>query len=1361
MKHNRWLIILVSILLIINIAIFILIRYGELDLYFKNLVISYIEQKLHIDIDIEHLSFNDKQLFANQIRVNHQKDMFHLTIEQLHIDYNILNLFFFKSKSVNTISGIRIYKPTLILKIDSIEKSNNSKIMFPELYEYFRYLDLFNGEIKIIFDNEFFNYEKSIKHIDIQIANDNNITIAQISIEDSTSLFLNANLKKAVGQKPILKMEGRNFQINNLELLSKGLFSSEVNFSLNTEKNFDYYLSFSNNSLLFKEKKYENISIYTDSLVINGNQDKLFFESGINTTKSDNLEFFNGVLAHFNGSVLFPFDSSKTNFIANIFVEKINLPLEFFAKNNKVSANLILHGNYNNIELNSKLYSSQLNFSYKISDKFQINDIIDDLEISIKSKNILTNAIEVKIKKGRFLNTQIRGIGKWDYKIKDFDFFLFANNVSFNFQDKSDSFNFNIKSNARFNYSDVNKKHFESNSTLNTTKININSYRIDIDEIKINSLNNQVDFVYKAYEEGISGFAKIDLSKQKYMLDMNLNHFNLSNMNQNYPDIIIKTSLNVKKENNQIEGYANLTTGDVLIKDNFFNMDLYFHYDIVMDSLRSKLRIFDSFINYTPFYLAMEAKGNNSFLNSTYFNINDMIDIDFSLDLNNDKTTGFKYKLDLRGNEIEFDSIMPFILNRNLAKEFQGKLDISLTYDNTSSKKNPLFVDLSVMNFQYFPFQNFDIKTSGSGDWKNLRIDKFQIFHESIEFINAVGEIVDYGNNISLSSFFESDISKLLIDSDIKGTIKSNFDFKKKNDEVTAKFSASSNTIKYRNRDLGNFDIDVNQFNEKLEIKKFDINAGVDLRANIRGSLNYNIFTDKIYPLSDSLYLKIRGNPVRYFQDFTDIIVGGSSSFFADAYIYMHDEGLVFNNGKILMKDSWVKFLTQQENLDNIIINGKILNNSLIFDQFEAKMGRGKIFIRNEISTSEENFVLANLNFGKFFVRTDDIGLLFHLPLYMAHESVANAVIRGRNSKEAIISGPFDDIRVVADIEFFNGNGIYPSKTENLLKMFDFLRTEIKSVQQKNHFSVQQESVQLPINLDLYMIFTKNCRYVTYPMNLLANPGGYLHLLYNEDGWFAYEANFRAEEGTLELFGTLFNTDYAEVRLNPYEIMPTIYGAFYKKVADGTTITLEIYTDKTGEQSIWDSFKIKLKSDNSNDRTTTQILAKLRYGKSLEELSDAQYQNIFQDEAIHLLGVSVGTALLDPYISPIENKIRRFLRLDNLSINPGFIQNLISERTWDEKYRSDNYISNFSSNILLNNLSVQFGKYIKNNYYLEYELLFQESTDLANKTDIFLYQTIGLRVDLPYRFKVRYSYELNPKREKNAHEVFFMRSFKF
>ncbi len=118
-------------------------------------------------------------------------------------------------------------------------------------------------------------------------------------------------------------------------------------------------------------------------------------------------------------------------------------------------------------------------------------------------------------------------------------------------------------------------------------------------------------------------------------------------------------------------------------------------------------------------------------------------------------------------------------------------------------------------------------------------------------------------------------------------------------------------------------------------------------------------------------------------------------------------------------------------------------------------------------------------------------------------------------------------------------------------------------------------------------------------------------------------------------------------------------GIFYKRAPDGSMITLSAITSSDYTKSFMERLQLNLTSDNPEDKTISQILARLHYTGS--DTPDQTQGEILQDEAVNLISGNLDASLFTPIFSPIENYIRRTLHLDSFTINAGFIQNLYTQ----------------------------------------------------------------------------------------------------
>jgi len=916
---------------------------------------------------------------------------------------------------------------------------------------------------------------------------------------------------------------------------------------------------------------------------------------------------------------------------------------------------------------------------------------------------------------------------------------------------------------------------------------------------------------YNLYDQSLQGEIDFNLKEYDFRFNTLISNLDLKQVNQTWPTYTVSSNVSAAYNSNEIDLRFTSTSGDFLIKDYFINADAVFYYSKIADSLLVNLEVKDSFINYTPIFAKLLVNGNKTGLHSEVFDINGAIggelfvEVPEGISLFLDDTWVEHYfgdilpgavrreasmraaankfslpQMDVRlyGNDIDISRFSQYFLNYSDAMLLHGDMSFAISYNNISNISKPLLASISANGLYFEPIRPFSLLLSCYGDLDNIVLDNIDVVIDSVSVLSARGAVTEMGQTILLDAFFETDVKNIQEAYELAGIVNGSLTFLKDKDDITANIKVNTETITFHNKPLFRATLDVTQYTDRLQIhiaeflvgpefappstKKQKKNAPPPLPIpveplmviDISGAWDYNFFTDTLYPLSDKMSVYISGDPLKVAQNFTDYIIDGKGNFLLETSVIINDEGLQFEEGRLELKNAEASVLTQSEIVKNIYFLGEIHQNNFQLQDFRLGLGKGTLFIRNQITATSEDIIIGDVNFGKFFINTDRTGLQVFAPGYMPTGTTANLVIRGRNSAMASITGPIDEIHIAAEVELYNSNIIFPESTDNLLKMFDFVRSEIRSSGE----SSKPEMPELPFTLDLMARLSRNNRYVTYPMNLRLDENIYAHVLFDGKAFIINEASIRAESGTLELFGTFMDMDHAEVMLSRFDDVPNIDALFYKKVLDGSTITLKIYTERVIGASIMERLKFTLEDDAGNT-SIGDILAKLRYGTTLDKSDELDGTSVPKDLAINLLGVSVASAFLNQYLAPIENRFRRFLRLDNMSITTGLVQNMVNEKVWEDFSLTESSI--FNTNLLLNDLQIQMGRYVNRDFFLEYELNFQEGTELVNNKGIYLYHTVGLRYDLPYQFKIRYSYEFKPLNEKNAHEIFLMRSFKF
>ena len=104
------------------------------------------------------------------------------------------------------------------------------------------------------------------------------------------------------------------------------------------------------------------------------------------------------------------------------------------------------------------------------------------------------------------------------------------------------------------------------------------------------------------------------------------------------------------------------------------------------------------------------------------------------------------------------------------------------------------------------------------------------------------------------------------------------------------------------------------------------------------------------------------------------------------------------------------------------------------------------------------------------------------------------------------------------------------------------------------------------------------------------------------------------------------------------------------------------------------------------------------------------------------------------------------------------ISNPLAEYRDMEQFMSD--IVQFSSSILLNNLSISMSKYLGLKIFLDYKFTLQEATDLKT-TKFLVYPDTSLRWILPQQYSLTYTFKFEPAPTKMTHKVMLQKSLRF
>ncbi len=533
------------------------------------------------------------------------------------------------------------------------------------------------------------------------------------------------------------------------------------------------------------------------------------------------------------------------------------------------------------------------------------------------------------------------------------------------------------------------------------------------------------------------------------------------------------------------------------------------------------------------------------------------------------------------------------------------------------------------------------------------------------------------------------------------------------------------------------------------------------------GALDYNLIFGSFFEGENSLKISADLSLFEWLKSQVPLILDASGRSSFSCEISTKDDEFWIPKGKLDIRNGYLQLKDQVEPITSFNLASSIIDNKVSIDRASLVLGKGRLKFFNEFEDDISNhFFVGFLDLGILKLSTEEPGLLANIPFFTAPRSLSNVMIKGRHDPWLTVSGPFDDMKITGDVLLSDSQALYPPNTDNLLSLvYSFRGALVKTETQTQ----SAEAPPLPFSLDLIVRMQDNIRYVTYPANMDIKPGGFLHLIYDGRDWTAKEAVFNSEKGKIDFLGTVFEAEYLNINLLDSQDLFSIDGSFTKRSPDGTIITLKVNTDRDLSKPLMERLQFNLSSDNPSDQSITDILTRLRYTGASDAMGPAAAQPGLQDEALMLLSDNINASILSPMLYPLENEIRRALKLDGFSIKAGFIQNIFNQYSTNSNqfvdYDDTNHfmddVNQFGAAILLNNLSISASKYLGRKMFLDYSLTLQEATDLQQRTRILVSHDTSLRMLLPQQFRLGYTFKYEPREEKLSHEVMLSRSLRF
>ena len=1318
MKRKKWLIIIVGIIMLINITFYVGIRLTRVDEFARKRLADYLSKSLSAEVSIGSLTFNDKQLSLEKINIYSPDGIYDLEIEHIYIEYHLLKLLFSNFKNLRAIKHIKIFDPKLRYKIFPKFQSSKNDFKIPDLSPYFKKLDIFNGSVLIEYYENDFELKSNWKNVSVSVAN-STISEYRIAAETGTGSTFQTSFTTKKG-----KVTEADLHLNDF---FPDYFTSVITDTL--DANIDLNLRYSDGHLSYTG---EIADIFVKMYDRNIKSSKIGFTgdfSEMNLIIPEMIIDGNKVTGYAQFS-----DISKSEPVvtANLLLDNLSVEKYLEQVLGEVSAEINLNGSLFDPEIRVDLNSQELEvFGQKIPKVSIIVELID-------------KKIKIELQHAYWENNLFSGSGNYIFGQK-LNFKTHSNNAFWKTGELEISGN--VLSEISL------KKNMEVQFELNDLQIR-NKF-LDLTDLRLsaNLVNDYLDLTIDRDKGDLAIACEGNLRSKELLTNIKFKGFDLNKMPGSLP--MVSGFIDLYANPDRISAESSLRIFD----KNFIKFDGMFKSNFEID-LNNRFSWFslvtnNAKYNYEPFFIDLYAEGTLDSLRTEIFDINEELKLDGWI-----KTkSGLQYGLNIKGNKVKISDYLKYFTDYYSAEQFKGNVSFDLNY---ASQNDVLIMgNLVAKGIEYAGIGDLNANLSFAGNKKEISIDEFSLSQNKDNFFRSNANIkLEPEIKITANGIIDNLNFSDIFNEKISGNARGEITFEKSKDKQILNVGLSAFDLSYKNVSLDSLLFTASQEDNIFNLTEFSFFKKNKYNFTSYGSIGYNFLTNESFPDTSSIKMKFSGDLLKVLDAHSEYIQAGKSQTALFMKMNVGQEGLSIAEGKFSLKNGEFKIKDQLEKLDKIALDFEIINNNLKIRDFRFRMGEGWLYCRNEIDHDENDLVLGMLKIGKLFIRSDENGLIIHVPEYSPKNSVAIGVFKGRDSKEMIITGPFDDLKITGDIYVSNGNIIFPPNTDNLMKLI-------------NKMNIRENKIisNFPIHLDLLFYASDNVHYITYPVDLIINPDGFLHIETEDGQIIVSEAMFISEEGYAELFGIKLSADYIQVLVNNRRDEINISGSLYKKTGDGTIITLEVYNERETAGKSSEVIRFRLLSDDPDDGTL-DIISKLKYNRNMNDISDSQRNSLLQDEVIQIAGLEVGNALIDPLIFPIENQIRKWLDLDYFQLKTDIVLNLfnryyLSNANDDLNNTNDNLLQNQTeyklsdSDIFLQNLTIKMGKYISNDLFLDYKAQIQKPEDLAVGSEMGIYQYFTLRYDLPYKFKISYKYNILPFEEENEHEILLERSFRF
>ncbi|MCF7912257.1 MAG: hypothetical protein K9M99_07000 [Candidatus Cloacimonetes bacterium] len=1330
-NKRRWLLIIIGLVVLINLVYFVFMRLNMKDRLVQKYVVSFLENASGGDVSIGDVTFSEKYLLIEGFRINLPERQLEFKAESIHIEYDLMQLLWRRVKNQPFAESIYVNKPYIKLFIDPRKMHSSKEISnkppLPMLRKYFRKLNIYEGEIEFGLDVDVYKIEERIFHLNGEMQTSNGVS-ALLSGNTENGGILQAKIDLSSGWFNSLSAQVQDYR-------PKEMFITKIDtLQALYDLKFTYLPGLMTIDAGVKDIYLEvaGRKIYADSLDLDGDSHCIEFRIDEPVLDGNKVEVSGNLLNTF---------SSRIGIDARFKGDSMSILTYLPIVKGTADVQGTMQGRFTDFQINARAESDSLIIAGQALRQAEVTAVIGNRQLEFNIQHL------------EWENNQIDASGFFGY------------DMTFYSQAKVDSFTYSfsdigIKGSLVTEYGNKTQASpylILSNATLHTPWT-------DIDKLELKAEYNypQISITMHRLHNDLSLMGNFYLQNNSYDAKLEMRRFQLGKTLDNILLPICTGSISCFGTQDKISLDSNLRFYDQHFGSFDGRIQASGSLDFRQQQSLLELHTTNAKYNYEKLQIDLKAEGNLDSIGTTEFNLNNLIQLDASFFSKPEPA----FKFCLNATELDPKDIMRYLVEHSSLDNYIGKIKLELEAD---SRADGIFKgSIQARELQFAGTEKLALDLSLLGDKQRIDIASSRIFYQDKNLGNVQGNFSLYPKMevnvwVDVPSF---DLKKLFPQKGITGTGNAFLGYSFTPAGICFNLQMEAEKLNYQGIWIDKAEVDISQLDSLLVIRKLHFKEGKANYLQAEGEIGFNIMNSRSYQDTSSLQLEFSGDLLRVLQNNLSYVKEGRSQSSLKLSLAMGENGFDIHSMHFDLKGRKLLLKDQQQPFKDIDVQMSIAENVLNIQNFEIGMGYGKLLLENSVGYNEEDMYLHQLNIGQILIYTSREGVEFHVPRYTAPKSLAHLKIKGRNTHYMRMFVDDGEVLLRGDLILSVTDITYPPDTANLMNWVNSFTSDIReswSTKKKKEVVFAQEDEDLedytaiPMNFDLHLLTDNNVRYVTYPFKINFKPGSYVYLSYKNDELSIYDANFSAEDGTVVLVGTELQVDNILVNYNNLVNEARLNAVFSRKVADGTQIQL-IITDE-GEGSFPNNLTMAFSSDNADDRTDTEKLFRLRYGRGLDDITSTERQSLFQDDLIQTAGGEIENMIIDPVINQFELYVSRLLRIDYFQMETSFIYNLLSSNS-DLYGNAEDQDKKYSADALLENLSFKAGKYVLDDLFLNYNVTFQKVYETDLTTAMGVYHTVSFRYDMPLDIKFIYDYQIDPY-EKDSHQYRFSRTIKF